>query len=105
MSIEEHDISKDDENILNKIQSVRQSLIEADNFMQQTKASTVALGIDLTTLEINLLLKKMFLCVFNKVPTTQYDWLSTELMQKMNLIFKIVENKFGRDKDVPQGGN
>lgn len=94
----EFEVSKEEEEILHKINSCRQSLQECDTFMQQTKASIVSMGIDLTALEINLYLKKLFLSNIHKLSAEQYQWLTDRLMEKINLIFKVVENRFGMIK-------
>lgn len=98
MSQNEFEVSKEELELFSKINSARESLHECDEFMQQTKAKIVSLAIDLTTLEMNLYLKKLFLCNVHNLAEEQYIWLTDQLMAKINLIFKVVEERFGRDK-------
>jgi|SRR3954471_3610890 len=98
MTDTDFEVSKDEEALLHKINSARESLKECDEFMQQSKAQIVSMGIDLTTLEINLYLKKLFLCNTHKLSEEQYMWLTDQLMTKINLVFKVVDERFGRNK-------
>lgn len=98
MSDTEYEVTKEELELFGKINSARESLHECDEFMRQTKAKIVALGIDLTTLEMNLYLKKLFLCNIHNLAEEQYIWLTDQLMAKINLIFKVVEERFGRDR-------
>ncbi len=102
MSDNEFEISKEEEELLHKISSARESLRECDEYMQKSKARSVAMGIDLTSLELNLYLKKLFLSSHHNLGDDQYNWLTDELMSKINSILKVVEERFGRNKSKPE---
>ena len=90
-----------EQQLLKDIEIVRQSLTECDTFMRESKALTVSMGIDLITLEINCLMKKMFLANLHELGSEQYIWLGKELLNKMTIIHTAVENRFGELKKTP----
>lgn len=92
----------DEIQIKKDIEEVQQSLSECDQFMRDSKALRVAMGIDLLSLEINCLLKKLFLCNLHKLGDTQYEWLGEELLKKLNIAHKSVEGRFGQFKKAVQ---
>jgi hypothetical protein len=80
--------------IIKKIDLAKKSLEECNDFMDNSNANSISAAMDLLTMEINLLLKKTFLCNLHKLSEENYDWLSNEIIKKLNIIHDLLKNKF-----------
>ena len=90
------DKSVDD--LYKKVGLTRERLIQADEYIRGLGegAQKIGLSIDGAMLEMNVLLKDLFICVQNHLP--EYEMLQGQLMEHLNNIHTIVSTQFGKLK-------
>lgn len=81
-----------------KVETTRQRVYQADEHIKQLGegAQKVGLSINGALLEINALLKDLFLCSQHDLP--EYDLLQAELLRHLQNIHVIVDTRFGKIK-------
>lgn len=90
-----------------QVTATRARLVQADEHLRELGegAQKVGLSVDGAMLEINALLKQLFLCSQHNLP--EYDMLHAELVRHLNNIFYIAKTQFGKLKqdDVAKGAH
>lgn len=81
-----------------QLNATRARLLQADEHMKALGegAQKVAISIDGAMLEINALLKDLFLCSQHNL--AEYDMLHAELIRHLNNLFHIAKTNFGKLK-------
>jgi hypothetical protein len=81
-----------------QVEATKARLYQADEYIKQNGDNAIKIGLSITgvTLEINALMKQMFLCMHNGLP--EYDILHASLLKHLNDIKLIADTHFGKFK-------